>query len=308
MHLYVRSQTEILADVRRRMRDPQAVRWTDPEIYGAMADAMLTWHDRVIIPHVYEIPSGWTSGTARYALPSYVRGLLDPQQKRFTSDWLQASFSTRTEDMWVDILNFEVMPDGDGGWVIQFPDYLDAGDGRIIYWTHNGPPPLALPTLDGAITSSATTATVETTESLPEVGYIKIGSEWLHYAGTAVSASSVTLSNLLRGLFGTTAASHSDGASVAWGVGADTMDLFQQLQHYIRAELHALFLTDAAETEQATHERMRLHYLDLSDRFWMTYQPARPPHLRFDRRGIGDVSPNGGYNYSIGWPFIGVAR
>lgn len=286
--LYVRDQASILTDIRRRMRDPGGRRWEDPEIYGAINEAMNMWHDRVIIPNVYTITDGWDSGTMRYTLPSYIRGMIDPQQKRYTYDYLNNSVSSTTEDAWVDILNFQVMPDGTGGFVVQFPDYLDSGDGRIIWWSHNGPVPVALPTINTTINSSATTLIVDTTEEIAETGYLKIGSEWLSYAGIAVAASTVTLSNLTRGLFNTTAASHNSAVEVAWGIAADTRDLFNQLYNYVQAELHGLFLTDGAEQEQAHHERMRLHYLDLADRFWTTYAPARAPKIRLDRRGVGD--------------------
>jgi hypothetical protein len=290
--LYVKAQTEIRDNTRRRLRDASGRRWTEPEIYGALNDCLMVWHDRVIIPHVYNLTDGWVQGTARYTLPPYIRGLIDPQQKRYTSDYLYVNYTNTTEDMWVDVNHFEIMPDGAGGHTVQFPDYLDNGDGRIIWWAHNGPVPLILPTVTTTIDADDTTLVVTTTESLPEAGYIKIGYEWIHYAGRAPGASSVTLSNLLRGLFSTTAEAHSNGADVAWGVGADSMELYQQMQHYMSAELHGLFLVDAAESERAHHERMRLHYLDLSDRFWRTYQPARAPKLRFDRRTIGDIGHN----------------
>lgn len=287
--LHVMAQTEVLNNTRRRLRDPAGRRWTDPEIYGALNDTLLTWYDRVIIPHIHAITGGWEAGTARYTLPAYIRGIIDPQQKRYTDAYLQAHFTTNAEDMWVDINNFEVMPDGSGGYVVQFPDYLDSGDGRIVWWAHNGNVPYVLPTVQTTLTASATSLIVSTTEELAEVGYIKIGGEWLHYAGRTPGASTVTLNNLLRGLFSTTAAEHTSGAAVAWGVGVDTMDLYQQLQYHMSAELHGLFLVDAAEQERAHHERMRLHYLDLSDRFWAAYTPARAPKLRFDRRTIGDI-------------------
>lgn len=302
--LYLKAQTDLLSDVRRRMRDPAAKRWTDPEIYGAINDALLTWHDRVIIPHIYEMPDGWTNGTARYTLPAYITGIVDPQQKRFTTDWLRASYSASTEDMWVDILNFSITQGTQGDRVIEFPDYLDSGDGRVIWWMPNGPVARLVPELYDEITADATTAYIATelSDELPDSGYIKISTEWIHYAGItrySLTNQVATLQNLTRGLNNTTATSHSTETLVAWGVGAETMDLYNQLYHYVQAQLHGLFLIDAAELERAHHERMRLHYLDLSDRFWMTYTPARAPKLRLDRRGVGDVQSRGAY----AWPY-----
>lgn len=290
--LYVKSQAEILSAVRRQLRDPSGVRWTDVEIYSALNDGLMTWDDRVIIPHVYDIPSGWSNGTARYTLPSYIREPIDPQQKRYTLDWLQSASYNQTDDMWVDVNNFEVMPAADGSWVVQFPDYLDSGDGRIIWWAHNGTVPLEPPTVNTTISADETTLIIDTEEDIPEVGYIRAGSEWMHYAGRSVG-STVTLSNLRRGLLSTSAAQHLSGVDVEFGIGANTQELYIQLRHYILSYLHGLYLNDATDQEQAHHERMRLHYLDLSNQFWRTYTPPRSPKLRFDRRTIGDVSAYG---------------
>jgi hypothetical protein len=80
-------------------------------------------------------------------------------------------------------------------------------------------------TLDGAINDSVTTLTLADASLFPSTGtnFIIIGSEEISYTGV----SGNTLTGLTRGVAGTTAASHSDGATVtnstdyvAWGEAA----------------------------------------------------------------------------------------
>ena len=80
-------------------------------------------------------------------------------------------------------------------------------------------------TLNGAINSSVTTLTLADASQFPSSGtnFVIIGSEEISYTGV----SGNTLTGLTRGVAGTTAASHSDGATVtnstdfvAWGEAA----------------------------------------------------------------------------------------
>ena len=80
-------------------------------------------------------------------------------------------------------------------------------------------------TLNGAINASVTTLTLTDASQFPSAGtnFIIIGSEEISYTGV----SGNTLTGLTRGVAGTTAASHSDGATVtnstdyiAWGEAA----------------------------------------------------------------------------------------
>lgn len=65
-------------------------------------------------------------------------------------------------------------------------------------------------TLDGAINSSTTTITLSSVSGLPSAGFIRIGSEDIYYG----YISGLTLGGVFRGQNGTTAASHSNGASI----------------------------------------------------------------------------------------------
>jgi hypothetical protein len=66
-------------------------------------------------------------------------------------------------------------------------------------------------TLDGGINDAVTTITLDSTDGLSAVGYVKIGTEIISYTGK----TSTTLTGCLRGQAGTTAASHADNAAVS---------------------------------------------------------------------------------------------
>ena len=71
--------------------------------------------------------------------------------------------------------------------------------------------PQALTTLDGALNNSATTITVVSTAAFRSTGGIRVGSESISYTGK----TSTTFTGCTRAFAGTTAASHSSGASVS---------------------------------------------------------------------------------------------
>ena len=70
--------------------------------------------------------------------------------------------------------------------------------------------------LNGAITSSATTITVNSTTPFPNNGTIIIGTEYITYTGT----STTTFTGCTRGASATTAVAHSDNAAVSMLTGA----------------------------------------------------------------------------------------
>ena len=80
----------------------------------------------------------------------------------------------------------------------------------------------ATTTLNGAITNSATTITLTSATNFPSSGQVRIGTELINYTG---KSSNDLIST--RGVESTTAAAHSNGATVvattnmtAWGEAA----------------------------------------------------------------------------------------
>ena len=67
-------------------------------------------------------------------------------------------------------------------------------------------------TLDGAINASATSLTLDSSEAFPSTGVLLIDSERLSYSANDTDAG--TISSITRAADNTTAASHSDGATV----------------------------------------------------------------------------------------------
>jgi hypothetical protein len=299
---YLRTQLELRNDMRLRMRDPDATRWSDVEVYGAINDCLLTWHTRVSIPHLHTLSGGWVAGTAAYTLPAYIRGPIDPQQKRYSSHWIAASgLSAGEAATWVDIPAFTVEPDGTGGQSIRLDFNLATDEARIIWWMHNGPVPLTVPALNAQIDSDDTSLVLSTAvNDIEEAGYIKIDSEWLHYSGVSYGTSTTTLSNLIRAVNGTTAATHTSTTSVYWGVGCHRTDLYGQLFNHCRGYLHGLFLTDGAESEKTHHERQAMYYSDMATRFWRGYTPNRKTKLRLGHEGVGATGESIAGLYSWG--------
>ena len=87
---------------------------------------------------------------------------------------------------------------------------------------------------DGSgMTASATSVTVDSSANFETTGYLLIDSEIIQYTGK----TSTTFSGLLRGLFGTTAATHADDATVTealggWGMPATTNVAGALLRHW----------------------------------------------------------------------------
>lgn len=297
--IILKNQSELLEQMRRRMRDPNGDRWTDAEIYAAYSDNLMQWYSRVAVPQVYTITGGWVTGQSDYALPSYITGDIQPQQKRHTDSYLYQFQVPSDQDQWVDVINFSVWPNTSGGLTLHWGRAPDAGDGRIIWWGRNGRLPLAVPTLSANITSSDTSATITTTEDVAESGYIKLNAEWIGYAGVTRASSTVTLSNLTRAMYGTTAAAHTAADDVEWGVAAHREDLFTQLYDATRADLHALYITAAAESERAHHERMAMYYGEKSMNFWRGYIPNKPTKLKLSRGASGDLGSENMYQVTV---------
>lgn len=300
---HLRTQSELMADIRIRLRDPSAARWSSDEIYSAINDCLLTWYGRVSVPHLYELPSGWVAGQSDYTIPIYIRGPIDPQQRRYSNNWLHVSGISSDADTWVDIGGYSLEPDGDGGQRLRLEFSPPAGDARIVWWAPNSQVPLTLPVLDEALTSDATSLTLATAiNSVDESGYIKIGKEWIHYAGVTYGASTTTLGGLLRGLNGTAAASHNDASSVYWGIGVHRMDLYGQMYDHATSFLHSLFMTNAAESERANHERLALYNQQKADAYWRRYVPARKTKIRLGYAGVGSAQEDPtSHHYSRTW-------
>jgi hypothetical protein len=269
------------------MRDAENQRWPDDaEVYRAINLCLLTWKEQVRLPQIYTIPDGWQFSDYDYALPNYVRPPLRPQLKR-NIPYHEYTLLISPTSTWQDLVGWDIESDGSGGLILRVSAAPRNLDGRILYWVPNSRVPLTLPTTNAELSSSGTSVTMGSAVDVDDTGWVKIGAEWMSYAGITRSASTTTLNNLVRGLYGTTAATQASGSTVTWGIAADDMGLYKQLYDQVRAYLHEYFLVDGSVHETNRHEKMMGYYQGMADTFWQKYTPSRPsPKLIFGRRAV----------------------
>jgi len=187
----------------------------------------------------------------------------------------------------VDVPGWHVEPDGLGGQKIRLDTNPWPFAARIIYWAVNGPLPTALAALSADVTSTATSLSISSKPTIAPNGYVCIDQEWMEYSGYTVdSATQTTLLNLDRGLNGTTATTHTAATSVYWGLGVLREDLWTQLEQQAIANLHGLFLTNAAPQETQAHIFQVRYYEQLAEEFWKGYVPPSAPAYQLGRRGM----------------------
>ena len=280
----LRTQLELQQGLEYLVRDTTNRRWSDPEFYRSLNQALQEWAGRVRFPMLYTITNGWSSTAYEYTLPDYIEHNIQPQQKRFVNEW---QVYPSADDTWVDMHNWHIEPNSSGGRSMRI-DYLPyAGDGRILYWAENGPVPTTIPTLSAGIDSDDTSLTLASKPTIGRVGYVKIDSEWMSYQGYTEAASTLTLTNLTRGLLGTTAASHTSSTSVYWGVAADDTGLYQQLSDNTLHFLMRFWLFNSSSRETGVYEKQMLFYQDLANRYWRRYAPKRGPRMVLTLQGTG---------------------
>ena len=281
MQLHLRTQTELLADIRARVRESSAARWTDVEIYRAIGDAIMAWSSRVSIPVYYDFGT-LTAGTYAYALPDYI------DEDAMFIQWqktIEGGDGTNT-NTWIDAAAWDVEVTAAGIRQVRFSAPVYAVNARILYWKRQGRIPTALPVTSAQIVAADTSVTLTTAADVDDAGYVKIDGEYLFYSGVARGASTIVLQNLLRGQWDSTAATHSGGASVAFCVSAPTVDLWAQLYDQTIANLHNLWLHTASPDERDRAEKMMVYHQGKADMFWRRYRPIRSSRLNLSRESV----------------------
>ncbi len=287
----LRSQNEILAYLKQQMRDTTGTtRWQPVEYYNTLNNAVRRWGKRVTIPFMVDLSTVFTPGVFEYSIPWYVQGPMELQHQITLNQYQDGTpiyISDTVLNTWVDVPGWHLEPDGAGGQKIRLDSEPWPFNARIIWWATNGPVPTVAPTLSAGIDSDDTSLTIASKPVIGASGYVCIDQEWIAYAGYTVdSATTITLTNLLRGLNGTTATSHTSSTSVYWGLGVLREDLWSQLEQQCLANLHGLFLTNAAPQETQNHIFQVRYYEQLAEEFWRSYVPPKAPKLLLGRRGI----------------------
>lgn len=285
--LYARTQEQIINALRGRVRDTPANRWTDTELYAAVNSTLDSWDNRVLIPHIYDVT--WVVNTREYTLPVYVKKPIDPQYQMPGS-----------EDTWLDFNAYQVRPNADGTLTLHLSFYPTPESGRVIWWAPNSRLPEESPALVLDIDADDTSLQVDDDVDVDENGYVRIGNEWIGYAGVTLADGSRTLTGLERGALGTTAASHVADDPVLWGIVVHRMDLYGQLERQVMVYLHEMFLTDGSAHETENHERIMNWHMQQSDRYWMKYTPARSPKMLLSANSIGRPIYPGGKTFPAG--------
>jgi hypothetical protein len=111
----------------------------------------------------------------------------------------------------------------------------------------------------------------------------------MQYAGVTEGASTLTLTNLVRGVNGTTAASHTAPATVYWGIAMDDNGLWRQLLDQARAHLMEYWLSNPSSREVGHYEKQMVFFQQRADAFWRRYTSGRQTKFRLSRRGIGPM-------------------
>lgn len=282
MDYFLRSRSDLLAELKIRMRDTTNARWSEGEMGVAINGAIRRWANRVRIPFLYTLTTGLTTSSWTVALPDFIdHRFFRPQVQ---SDALSNYYTSLQVDTWVDLNDYTVEPDGSGGRLLRVAGLLYDTDLRVIHWVAPGSVPA-----DESVSSpvvlldSSTSMTVTTSENnLPECGFIKVNNEWIQYSGLADAGTTLTLSNLQRGIRGTTEATHSPDDTIDWGVCADRLDLFEQLFNQCAASLHQQFLAYASPQEREAHTFVMRYSQQLADEYWQSYASSYQPKLIMD--------------------------
>jgi hypothetical protein len=276
----LRSQSEIESELEALLVESGV--WTDVQRYRAINQALTTWQGRVLVPYLYTLSSGWTEDEHDFVLPDYIDGPIDPQILR-NLDWPFDATLTEERSTWVEMEGYSLEVNATGGQTLRLHWPAYASDGRIKWWGHNGPVPTTLPVTNAALTSSDTSLTLTTKPTIGRSGYIKIDAEWMQYAGVTEAATTLTLTNLVRGVQGTTAASHLIGATVTWGIAMDKASLLQQLYHQAAANLWWVKAANPGSAQSDTISALYRENQSRADMFWRSYVPGRNPRARTGR-------------------------
>lgn len=283
----IRSQSDIYNSILPRQRDTSNARWSKTEIYNAINDSLDEWRNRVSYPVTYNLAS--FGNAYEYDIPYWMGENVELQQYVYTDELEQ---DVLDDGLWQDVPAQHIEVSVDGTRTIVAPYLSTATNGRLVTWLTNGPLPNADIELTSNITASSDEIVLETASTgyaYPEAGHVKVGTEWMFYAGVDSSSypSSITLENVRRGQVGTTAATHSDGDAIEWGVFMTDGRLAEQLRNQVASKMHELFLTDASPHELDTHKWIMRWNQDKVRMFWRTWTPQRQAKMRLSRRGVG---------------------
>lgn len=295
--LYLKTLADIQAEAEARLSDSNNALATDAQYVAAINEAVRLWGKRVAIPRYHLLSGGAVSGTLEYTLPSYIVPpiILELRSTGYNAYGIQVASNPDTGFTYHQLSGYTLRPNSTGGWTLRLPMSPYTENLQIIWWSENGPLLATAPTLTSSLSSSATSAaiTVSSSPEIGESGFFKVDAEWISYAGvTRTSATSYTLNNLTRALFGTTAASHNSATAVNLGVAVDDQRLWTQLLDHVSAYLHAIQLHKSTSEDSSRHEKLMSYYQTRADNFWRDrgYISQRRGNMQLTPRALGPSS------------------
>lgn len=253
--LYLKTLADIQGEAEARLTDTGNTLATDAQYAAAINEGIRGWGKRVAIPRYHSLSGGVTSGSYEYTLPSYIVPpiILEIRSTAYNPYGVQVASNPDTGFTWHQLAGYALRPSSTGGWTLRLPSSPYSENVQIVWWSENGPLLASAPTITTTITSTSTSVilTVSSSPEIGESGFVKIEAEWMSYAGvTRTSATSYTLNNLTRALFGTVAASHTSSTAVNFGVAVDDQRLWTQLLDYVTSYVHAIQLHKATSTRR----------------------------------------------------------
>lgn len=278
--IYLRTQTALKNEISRMNRNTSESKWTDREVAIAMNQCLQMWADKVKLPFIYTIPSGWSSSTNTVDLPSYIDAAWIRPQILVTNTGVSENDTSLST--YVPMKGYEIEPNASGGWTLRIRQHAYSALGRVVYWMAPGRIPESSVVVD---TDSSTSITLTTDEAdMGRCGYVKINNEWIQYSGLDTDGSTVTLSNLVRGINGTTEATHATSDVVEWGIPVDKMGLYNQMVNQCAAILHTMSIMSDSTADRENHQFILRYSQQLADEFWRGYVSGYEPTITLDTR------------------------
>lgn len=265
--LYLKTATEVRDEVEDYLNDADNTLATAAQYLSIIQRSVSSWGRRVVVPHIYEFD--FADGEFEYELPRYIR-------RPFYLQIRQGSYPIAESDTldafhWDDFPAYDVRPSTTGqGFTLHLQAYPESESGRITWFAENGGFP-ATPTVTTTVNSSVTTIAVSSTAyaTVSDSGFYKVENEWCAYAGLDTrSATGFSTSNVVRGFYDTTAASHVSTTAISWGIGVDDQRLWQQLYDRAAGFVHLLNMNKSTGEDSNRHEKLFVAYRDMADSFW----------------------------------------
>lgn len=267
-------QNDLINLLRDRMSDKRDERWTLQQKYRALNYALRELPVRsVAASYTLTFETGESTAT----LPDYIEGSITPQ------------FKTTAETRWRDIARWRVEDAIDGTRTLVLGFIPTSSDSvRVVWYFGPGQVPEVetLPTLDAGITASDTSLVLDSSPRVGTVGFVSVGSEWIAYKGTSTDATNRTLLALERGIDGTTAAIHSGGDTVSFGVPFSSDAAMNYVIASAGVWMHGAFISgrhaDMSDSNEIAVNLLR----EERDRAWKRISAIRSSKITLDPTGL----------------------